>query len=56
MRELLDEIASMFESAGLPGGFHIAAGDVYLRLAHFKEEDELPDLNDVLSTLLEKRE
>jgi 3-hydroxyisobutyrate dehydrogenase-like beta-hydroxyacid dehydrogenase len=52
----MDEIASMFESAGLPGGFHIAAGDVYLRLAHFKEEDELPDLNDVLSTLLEKRE
>jgi len=52
----MDEIASTFESAGLPGGFHAAAGDVYRRLAHFKGEEEHPDLNAVLSTLFKKRE
>jgi 3-hydroxyisobutyrate dehydrogenase-like beta-hydroxyacid dehydrogenase len=52
----MDEIASTFESAGLPGGFHTAAGEVYRRLARFKETEEVPDLEDVLSALLEKWE
>ena len=52
----MDEIASTFESAGLPNGFHAAAGEVYCQLAHFKEFDEVPVLSNVLSTLLKKRE
>jgi 3-hydroxyisobutyrate dehydrogenase-like beta-hydroxyacid dehydrogenase len=48
----MDEIASTFESAGLPGGFHQSAGEIYRRLAHFKGTEEPPELGDVLETLL----
>jgi 3-hydroxyisobutyrate dehydrogenase-like beta-hydroxyacid dehydrogenase len=48
----MDEIASTFKSAGLPDGFHIAAGDVYRQLAHFKGAEEFPDLRAVLDALL----
>ncbi len=48
----MDEIASTFESAGLPGGFHAAAGEVYHRLEHFKGAEEFPELNKVLEALL----
>ena len=51
----MDEIASTFESAGLPSGFHAAAGDVYQRLAGFKDAGELPDVERVLSALLEMK-
>jgi len=47
----MEEIASTFESAGLPGGFHAAAGEVYRRLAGFKDAGELPELKDVLFRL-----
>jgi 3-hydroxyisobutyrate dehydrogenase-like beta-hydroxyacid dehydrogenase len=47
----MDEIASTFESAGLPSGFHAAAGEVYRRLAGFKDVEELPGLKDVLFQL-----
>ena len=33
----MDEIAATFEAAGLPDGFHRAAGEVYRRLATFKD-------------------
>ena len=49
----MDEIASTFESAGLPSGFHAAAGEVYRRLSGFKDAGELPELKNVLFTLLE---
>jgi len=45
------EIASTFEAAGLPGGFHAAAADVYERLAGFKDRDA-PTVADVVQTLL----
>jgi len=48
----MDEIASTFESAGLPGGFHRAAGEVFRRLEHFKGAEEFPELDDVLNALL----
>jgi 3-hydroxyisobutyrate dehydrogenase-like beta-hydroxyacid dehydrogenase len=48
----MDEIAGTFESAGLPDGFHAAAGEVYRRLEHFKGAEEFPELDDVLKTLL----
>lgn len=50
----MDEIASTFESAGLPNGFHAAAGDVYRRLEHFKVVEELPELETVLTALLKR--
>jgi len=48
----MDEIASTFESSGLPGGFHNAAGEFYRRLEHFKEAEEFPELGEVLKALL----
>ena len=48
----MDEIAATFEGAGLPGGFHAAAGDVYRRLAGFKDATETPSLEEVLAALL----
>jgi 3-hydroxyisobutyrate dehydrogenase-like beta-hydroxyacid dehydrogenase len=50
----MDEIASTFESAGLPGGFHRAARDVYRRLEHFKGDEKIPELEDVLGALLKR--
>ena len=49
--ELL-EIASTFQNAGLPGGFHETAAEIYHRMAHFKDEPETPSLDDVLKSLL----
>jgi len=50
----MDEIASTFESAGLHGGFHRAAGEVYRRLASFKDAEELPELDSVLNAILKR--
>ncbi len=49
----MEEIAATLEGAGLPGGFHIAAADIYQRIAHFKGMDEPPPLEEVLDALLE---
>jgi len=51
----MHEIASTFEEAGLPGGFHRAAADVYTRISEFKDASETPELDEVLSALLGKR-
>jgi len=48
----MHEIASTFQEAGLPGGFHRAAAEIYRRMAGFKDIPENPQLNDVLKTLL----
>jgi 3-hydroxyisobutyrate dehydrogenase-like beta-hydroxyacid dehydrogenase len=48
----MHEIASTFQEAGLPNGFHEAAADVYHRLAGFKDSPETPKLEDVLDALL----
>ncbi len=47
----MDEIAATFRSAGLPGEFHAAAGEVYRRLADFKDAAALPELGAVLAAL-----
>lgn len=47
----MEEISSTFEGAGLPGGFHAAAADIYKRIGHFKDSAELPSLEDVLAAL-----
>ncbi len=52
----MDEIADTFAGAGLPDGFHRAAGEVYARMAPFKDAAELPDLVAVLAALLNRSE
>jgi 3-hydroxyisobutyrate dehydrogenase-like beta-hydroxyacid dehydrogenase len=49
--EEMQEIAATFEAAGLPGGFHEAAADLYARLAGFKQAPEPPDLDEVMNQL-----
>jgi 3-hydroxyisobutyrate dehydrogenase-like beta-hydroxyacid dehydrogenase len=49
----MEEIAATFEGVGLPGGFHLAAAEVYRRLANFKGE-ATPELAAVLAALLDK--
>ncbi len=48
----MDEIAATFTEAGVPAGFHEAAGEIFRRLAHFKEEPEQPSLTEVLKALV----
>lgn len=48
----MEEIAATFQGAGLPGGFHTAAAEVYRRIAHFKDA-ETPPLTDVLEALID---
>lgn len=47
------EIAETFQDAGLPGEFHLAAAQIYKRLASFKEQDDVPSIEAVLSVLLQ---
>ncbi|MDQ2691315.1 MAG: DUF1932 domain-containing protein [Chloroflexota bacterium] len=48
----MEEIASTFSEAGLPDGFHIAAAEIYHRMANFKDSNGVPPLDDVLKALL----
>jgi 3-hydroxyisobutyrate dehydrogenase-like beta-hydroxyacid dehydrogenase len=47
----MQEIASTFDEAGLPEGFHLAAAELYHRMAGFKDSNEIPALKDVLKAL-----
>jgi len=47
----MHEISSTFESAGVPGGFHAAAAEIYERIASFKDAPETPSLDRVLAVL-----
>ena len=47
------EIAATFEAAGLPGGFHQGAAEVYSRLAAYKDCDPAPELTEIIETLLD---
>lgn len=48
----MNEIAATLAEAGLPAEFHLAAADVYHRLADFKDAPTTPALEDVLAALL----
>ena len=50
----MHEIAATFEAAGLPGGFHRAAAEVFRRLADFKDRAEPPGIEAVLEVLLRR--
>ena len=47
----MEEIAASFEAAGLPGGFHLAAAEIYGRLAAFKDAAAPPSLDEVTEAL-----
>jgi hypothetical protein len=47
----MEEIATTFRGAGLPGGFHDAAGDIHNRISHFKDAQTTPALEEVLLAL-----
>ena len=47
----MEEIAATFEAAGLPNGFHAAAGEIYRRLAGWKDTATPPSMADVAKTL-----
>jgi 3-hydroxyisobutyrate dehydrogenase-like beta-hydroxyacid dehydrogenase len=46
------EIAATLEDAGLPPDFHRGAEEIYERLAHFKGQDLMPALSEVLEALI----
>ena len=50
----MHEIAATFQAAGLPGGFHLAAAEVFRRLADFKDQTEPPSIEAVLQVLLKR--
>jgi 3-hydroxyisobutyrate dehydrogenase-like beta-hydroxyacid dehydrogenase len=48
----MEEIAETFRSAGLPGGFHLAAAEICQRLAPFKDQtDPAPTLPAVIAAI-----
>jgi 3-hydroxyisobutyrate dehydrogenase-like beta-hydroxyacid dehydrogenase len=52
----MEEIAASFEAAGLPGGFHRAAAEVYSRLANFKDHAGTPALAEIVAALHQRSE
>jgi len=46
----MQEIAATFEAAGVPDGFHRAAGDIFARLADFKGASKV-EFEDALQKL-----
>jgi uncharacterized protein DUF1932/F420-dependent NADP oxidoreductase-like protein len=48
----MEEIAASFEAAGLPGGFHLAAADLYRSLGNFKDGAAPPALAEVTAALM----
>jgi 3-hydroxyisobutyrate dehydrogenase-like beta-hydroxyacid dehydrogenase len=51
----MDEIARSLGAAGLPRGFHEAAGEIYARLAEYKDTPALPSVEDAAGKLLGAR-
>jgi 3-hydroxyisobutyrate dehydrogenase-like beta-hydroxyacid dehydrogenase len=50
----MKEIASTLAGTSIPAGFHIAAAEIYRRMADFKDARETPELDVVLDALLLK--
>jgi 3-hydroxyisobutyrate dehydrogenase-like beta-hydroxyacid dehydrogenase len=49
----MEEIAQAFMAAGLPGGFHRAAADLYRRLERYKDVEQPPSLAEATAVILE---
>lgn len=52
----MEEIATTFGAAGMPGDFHTAAANLYRRMAQFKDCRTPPSLEAVLGALLQPKE
>lgn len=52
----MEEIASTFESAGLPSGFHQAAAEIYRRMEFFYGQTQSPQLGEVLKAIITKKD
>ncbi len=50
----MEEIAETFSEAGVPGGFHLAAAEIYGKLKDFKDKTGLPDSDMVVDALLQR--
>ena len=50
----MEEIAAMFDSAGQPGGFLLAAAEVCRKLERFKDDPSRPSIEKILPTLLQR--
>lgn len=50
----MEEIAKTFESAGQPGGFHLASAEVFRRMSGLKDVAPLIPIEDVIASLLRK--
>jgi len=50
----MGEISHTFNDAGAPGGFHIAAADIYHRLSQFKDAKTPPTFEEILDALSNK--
>jgi len=51
----MDEIAAAFAEAGLPDGFHVAAGQLYERLVAFKDAGAAPPPDAIFAALRKHR-
>ena len=51
----MEEIAATFTSAGLPGGFHEAAAEIYRRLACYKDAAAPPPVREVAQAIAASR-
>jgi 3-hydroxyisobutyrate dehydrogenase-like beta-hydroxyacid dehydrogenase len=47
----MEEIATSFEAAGLPDGFHLAAAEIFRALARYKDVDAPPSLDEITAAL-----
>jgi 3-hydroxyisobutyrate dehydrogenase-like beta-hydroxyacid dehydrogenase len=47
----MHEIADTFATAGLPDNFHLAAAEIYARMAGFKDVDHSPTLDEVTAEI-----
>jgi len=47
-------LAATFAAAGLPDGFHRGAGEIYRRMAVYKDAAAAPSMDDVAKTLLKE--
>ncbi len=52
----MTEIARTFEQAGLPGGFHHGAAEVFERLNRFKDVSDVPGLQELTSQIRQRPE
>ena len=49
--EEMEEIAASFEDAGLPGGFHQAAAEIYRGMERYKDTAAPPSVAEVVTSL-----